>query len=284
MEKYSIKLSDNDFKFLNYISNTKGSRTKRLAIDIISKEKAWFKYQGQGYNVSEACSEKMCYEIAKVLGYNCAKIELAKDENNQIGILNYLFIDVNKITHMDAVSYLNEQENERPYFYTVSNIKRTLDNIDGKLFNGFIRLMLFDALVGETDRHEENWGVEITKDGYEFSPLYDNGCNLLREFRNEEYAAKYYDDIQRFDAYIYKSKTYIFKEDNKHRYKHFELIEYLNEEYHDILVKEIRNLNKLTDDKIENIVNKIPNELLTDKHKEYIIYYLKKRRDILLSI
>lgn len=284
MEKYSIKLSDNDFKFLNYISNTKGSRTKRLVIDIISKEKAWFKYQGQGYNVSEACSEKMCYEIAKVLGYNCAKIELAKDENNQIGILNYLFIDVNKITHMDAVSYLNEQENERPYFYTVSNIKRTLDNIDGKLFNGFIRLMLFDALVGETDRHEENWGVEITKDGYEFSPLYDNGCNLLREFRNEEYAAKYYDDIQRFDAYIYKSKTYIFKEDNKHRYKHFELIEYLNEEYHDILVKEIRNLNKLTDDKIENIVNKIPNELLTDKHKEYIIYYLKKRRDILLSI
>lgn len=284
MEKYSIKLSDNDFKFLNYISNTKGSRTKRLAIDIISKEKAWFKYQGQGYNVSEACSEKMCYEIAKVLGYNCAKIELAKDENNQIGILNYLFIDVNKITHMDAVSYLNEQENERPYFYTVSNIKRTLDNIDGKLFNGFIRLMLFDALVGETDRHEENWGVEITKDGYEFSPLYDNGCNLLREFRNEEYAAKYYDDIQRFDAYIYKSKTYIFKEDNKHRYKHFELIEYLNEEYHDILVKEIRNLNKLTDDKIENIVNKIPNELLTDKHKEYIIYYLKKRGDILLSI
>lgn len=275
MEKYSIKLSDNDFKFLNYISNTKGSRTKRLVIDIISKEKAWFKYQGQGYNVSEACSEKMCYEIAKVLGYNCAKIELAKDENNQIGILNYLFIDVNKITHMDAVSYLNEQENERPYFYTVSNIKRTLDNIDGKLFNGFIRLMLFDALVGETDRHEENWGVEITKDGYEFSPLYDNGCNLLREFRNEEYAAKYYDDIQRFDAYIYKSKTYIFKEDNKHRYKHFELIEYLNEEYHDILVKEIRNLNKLTDDKIENIVNKIPNELLTDKHKEYIIYYLK---------
>lgn len=284
MEKYSIKLSDNDFKFLNYISNTKGSRTKRLAIDIISKEKAWFKYQGQGYNVSEACSEKMCYEIAKVLGYSCAKIELAKDENNQIGILNYLFIDVNKITHMDAVSYLNEQENERPYFYTVSNIKRTLDNIDGKLFNGFIRLMLFDALVGETDRHEENWGVEITKDGYEFSPLYDNGCNLLREFRNEEYAAKYYDDIQRFDAYIYKSKTYIFKEDNKHRYKHFELIEYLNEKYHDILVKEISNLNKLTDDKIENIVNKIPDELLTDKHKKYIIYYLKKRRDILLSI
>ena len=43
-------------------------------------------------------------------------------------------------------------------------------------------------------------------------------------------------------------------------------------------------LNKLTDIIIVNIVNKIPDELLTDKHKQYIIYYLKKRRDILLNI
>lgn len=284
MEKYSIKLPNVDFQYLNYTPNTKGSRLKRLAIDIKDKSKAWFKYQGKGYNVSEACSEKMSYEIAKVLGYNCAKIELAKDEKNQIGVLNYLFVAVNKTTHMDAVSYLNKQEKERPYFYTVSNIKKTLDNIDNNLFNGFVRLMVFDALVGETDRHEENWGIEITESGYEFSPLYDNGCNLLREFRNEENAIPYYKGIKDFDAYINKSKTYIYKEDNKQRFKHFELINYLNENYHDILINYINNLNKLTDNIIENIVNKIPDELLTDKHKQYIIYYLKKRRDILLSI
>lgn len=144
--------------------------------------------------------------------------------------------------------------------------------------------MVFDALVGETDRHEENWGIEITESGYEFSPLYDNGCNLLREFRNEENAIPYYKGIKDFDAYINKSKTYIYKEDNKQRFKHFELINYLNENYHDILINYINNLNKLTDNIIENIVNKIPDELLTDKHKQYIIYYLKKRRDILLSI
>lgn len=284
MEKYSIKLPNIDFKFLNYTPNTKGSRTKKLVINITNKERAWFKYQGQGYNVSEACSEKMSYEIAKVLGYNCAKIELAKDENNQIGILNYLFVDVDKNTHMDAISYLNKQEKERPYFYTISNIKKTLDNIDDKLFTGFIRLMVFDALIGETDRHEENWGIEITENGYCFSPLYDNGCNLLREFRNEENALPFYNGIKNFDAYIFKSKTYIYKEDNKHRFKHFELINYLNEKYHDILTKEINNLNKLTDDIIEDIVNKVPDELLTDNHKRYIIYYLKKRRNILLSI
>lgn len=284
MEKYSIKLPNVDFKFLMYKPNAKGTRIKRYVLDIKNHQKAWFKYQGTGYNVSEACSEKMSYEIAKVLGYDCAKIELAKDENMQIGVLNYLFTDTGEFIHMDAISYLNKQEKERPNFYTINNIKMVLDNIDKNLFRGFIKLMIFDALIGETDRHEENWGIKVTKYGYEFSPFYDNGCNLLREFKNEAYAHKYYDNYDKFDLYIRKSKTYIYKEDNKHRFGHFELISYLNDNYHDILIKEISNLNKLTDDLIENIVNKIPDELLTVKHKEYIIYYLKKRKEILINI
>ena len=44
---------------------------------------------------------------------------------------------------MDAASYLNINEKNRAQTYTVSNIKRTLDNIDSKLFAGFIRTMIF---------------------------------------------------------------------------------------------------------------------------------------------
>jgi serine/threonine protein kinase HipA of HipAB toxin-antitoxin module len=43
------------------------------------------------------------------------------------------------------------------------------------LFSGFIGIMIFDALVGETDRHEENWGILKYQDYYQISPLYDNG-------------------------------------------------------------------------------------------------------------
>lgn len=43
--------------------------------------------------------------------------------------------------------------------------------------------MIFDALIGEQDRHEENWWI-TEKQGKSFiSPLYDNGDSLLREFR-----------------------------------------------------------------------------------------------------
>jgi len=45
MEKYSIKTSGNDFKFLESNPNAKGSRVKKLVIDDNGK-KAFFKYEG----------------------------------------------------------------------------------------------------------------------------------------------------------------------------------------------------------------------------------------------
>ena len=233
---------------------------------------------------SESCSEKISYEIAKILGYDCAKIELAKDENGTLGVLNYLFVNSNTTEHIDAVAYLNIHEKEREKFYTLTNIKKTLDKLDKNLFKFFIRTMVFDALIGEQDRHEENWGVEKSENKYEFSPLYDNGCSLLRNFKDENYAKLYYNQEKDFDAYINRSKTMIYKEKSKSRYKHFELIELLKSKYSDIVIPELVNLKKLTDEIIKDIVFKIPDDLLTEKHKKYIVLYLIKRRNILLAM
>ena len=283
MENYPIKTPNNDFRFLDSNPNAKGSRVKKIVVDK-EGEKAFFKYQGKDYKVSEACSEKMSFEIAKILGYDCARIELARDNEGTLGVLNYLFVDIGTTEHIDAVSYLNIHDNERPEFYTISNIKKVLDELDKSLFNEFIKIMVFDALIGEQDRHEENWGLQRIGDKYKISPLYDNGCNLLRNFRDEAYAEKYYSGVKDFDAYINKSETIIYKEDNQKKYKHFELIRHLNDKYHEVVQNELKKLKKLTDEVINDIVNQIPDELLTKKHKEYIIIYLKKRRDILLKI
>lgn len=283
MKKYPIKLAGKDFTFVNINSSIKGSRKKKIVIDK-DNNKAFFKYQKEGYNVSEACSEKISYEIAKVLGYECATIELAKDYDNTLGVLNYLFIDINKFIHEDAISYLNPNNESRKKFYTITNIKKVLDNLDKSLFKDFIKIMIFDALIGEQDRHEENWGIEKIGNNYKLSPLYDNGCSLLREFKDETFSNNYYSGKKNFNSYIEKSKTVIHKENDGTNYKHFELIEYLNKNYYDIVQKEIKNLSKLTDDIIEKIVQNIPDELLTEKHKIYIIEYLKRRRNIILNI
>ena len=136
-----------------------------------------------------------------------------------------MFVDVNTAEHIDILLYLNKNEKDRPRFYTISNIKKELDQLDVNLFCDFIKIMVFDALVGEQDRHEENWGISYVNNHYCMSPLYDNGCSLLKDFKKEEIASPYYNGIKDFDAYIKKSKTYFYKEDNKTRFKHFELVQ-----------------------------------------------------------
>lgn len=158
MQKYKIKKYKTDFMFSNIIYNIKGSREKRVIIDK-DKKLAMFKYEREDYQCSEACSEKLSYEIAKILGYECARIELAEDEHNNLGVLNYFFSDRSSSEHTDAVAYLNIHNEERSKFYTISNIKKRLDELDKELFREFIKIMIFDALVGEQDRHEENWGI-----------------------------------------------------------------------------------------------------------------------------
>ena len=283
MEKYQIKKLGTDFRFIQDEPIVRGSRKKMLAIN--NKRKiAMFKYEREDYDCSEACSEKLAYEIARVLKYDCAKIELAVDNDNNIGVLNYYFSDRFNAPHTDIIAYLNKDTKERNSYYTISNIKSVLDALDTDLFKDFIKIMIFDALIGEQDRHEENWGITEKGGRYYISPLYDNGDSLLREFRNIETAQKYYFGIKDFNSYIYRSQTIIYKEDNKSKYKHFELIKYLYDNYPQYVISEIDNLTKLTDEVIEEIVNKIPDELLTNEHKKYIIMYLIRRRDILLNL
>ncbi len=282
MNKYSIKKYNVDFKILDDDTITKGSRRKVKVIDISNNKEAYFKYEGEEYSVSESCSEKMSYEIAKVLGYECAKIELAKDENDTIGILNYFFNDEDH-PHYDMMSFLNTFNDKEKYYATLTNILKILISLDKELINDFIKIMVFDSLIGETDRHAENWGITISNKEYKISPLYDNGCNLLREFRKEEKAQELENDLLDLDRYISRSKTHIYKDDNT-KYNHFDLIRELKNKYPDIVQKELENLNKITNDIIYDIVNKIPDDLLTEKHKEYIIRYLIKRRNILIEI
>jgi len=297
MSAYKYKREHSNF-FILPDSPTKGSREKKTIIElktsltdgkvIVDKTSriGFLKYE-RYIGCSESCSEKMSYEIAKIIGIPCAQVELAKDSDGRLGSISYLFNYKNGrmiSEHIDAKDFINKSEAERKEYYTIPNIKSVLDRYDESLFKGFLNIMVFDALVGETDRHEENWGVSKSQKGYQISPLYDNGCNLLREFKDKGYAEEFYSGKKDFNRYILKSPTYIYKEGTNNRYKHFELIEYLCSIYPNEIKEHIEKVRLLTDSAINKVVDRIPKELLDEKHKEYIKKYLKIRREILLKM
>ncbi len=282
MSNYSIKKENKDFKELIVDSFTRGTRRKKIVFDLDSKEVAFFKFQRSNYS-TESCSEKIAYEIAKILGYDCAKIELGQDKTGEIGVLNYFFKGYEY--YKDIVLYLNiSGDKTRSEFYNLNNIINSLCEIDKKLVDGFVKISIFDALIGEQDRHEENWGIIRMNKSIKISPLFDNGDSLLRDFGDVDFAEKYYNGIKQFDNYILNSKTQIYLENKNKRYKHFDLIKELLNIDLKYTKKELKNLKKLTDDSIKAIVNKVPNELMTKQHKMFVILYLIKRRDILLEI
>ncbi len=65
------------------------------------------------------------------------------------------------------------------------------------------RFLAFDALIGNTDRHPENWGFLATKAGeddwtFRFAPSFDHGTSLAYQVRNEDITRELSDErVQR---------------------------------------------------------------------------------------
>lgn len=148
--------------------------------------------------------------------------------------------------HTDALYYLRKIGNNRSEYHNLKNILIFLEEQNKQLVNDFLKIMIFDSLIGEQDRHEENWGITKNQNGISLSPIYDNGCSLLRDqFSNLD---KLLNDHEKMNNYIKKSTSLIYDEYGK-RYKHFALIDKLLVIYPQQMKKLIRKLNKLDDKK-----------------------------------
>lgn len=59
-----------------------------------------------------------------------------------------------------------------------------------ELFEEFLPVMVFDFLIGNTDRHQSNWALIMEDKKFSLSPLYDNSsslCAYVAELKIERY-------------------------------------------------------------------------------------------------
>ena len=267
---------------------TKGTRVKKLLDDTHRQRLVFLKYcavdrDNKRRKSTELASEKIACEIAKVIGYKCADIELAKDQDGELCVLNYSFLKPDEsLIEFASEASISQNGCDRKEKYTIQGIKRILDTVDEKLYSGFIGLQVFDALIGESDRHEENWGYIRTSKSSDIvlAPFYDNGDSLMHNI-NENRVEEYINDEAGFLRYIHKSKTKIL-DNNGHKIKHFQLIDHLISENPVFLRDELQKTKRLTDDIIKDIIYGIPDEYLPQNHKDILQRYISIRRDILL--
>lgn len=64
----------------------------------------------------------------------------------------------------------------------------------------WVDALLFDALTGNTDRRQDNWGFVFRTDGFRLAPLFDNGTSLGHERFPEHVSRWTDDDVNRYIA------------------------------------------------------------------------------------
>lgn len=147
---------------------------------------------------------KIAAEVAATLGVPHANVEFGHFEQGFVSLSeSFLTLDESMI-HGNELLFLVDRTYpvggktyHRTREHTLESIREALIRCDvqapagwaervGDAFGLFVGYVLLDALVGNTDRHHENWAVRMRHDGAPvLTPSYDHASSLGRELRDE---------------------------------------------------------------------------------------------------
>lgn len=144
----------------------------------------------------EVLTELFNNMLGQRLGFKMAECGLARLGGEPYFISRYFLQPGERLVHgslmiedvfaakgeTDRVRHRDEQR-----FYTLDFLRDVIGEFCGvsapQIFGDFCEMLIFDALIGSTDRHAQNWGVIIGPGGQpRFAPIFDSAHALLWEF------------------------------------------------------------------------------------------------------
>ena len=158
------------------------------------------------------------------------------------------------------------------------------------------KILLFDALIGNSDRHHSNWGITETKgflsvekgvfpvNAMTLSPLYDNGSSLC-SYINESDIETILKDKIRYESIINTKSKSAIGWNNIRPIRHFELIKNLRNEYYDETVNFVINIKKnITEQSIDTILSNFHDNIISSQMKKLLKKFIIDRRNRIIEI
>lgn len=271
-----------------------------------TKRKDWFDNNTKLFKVGregtlENCSEKIAYEIAKLIDLPCAKYEfgkLIKDDGTQIlGIIseNFLLDENGEKTLMLGNEFICNNENSydkntkynHKEYELQKVLKLFLQSPQIKGYDNFSSLsvmigyLLFDCLIGNTDRHHENWGIVFNGE-VKIAPTFDHASGLASKISPENASKRLAskDKGQSVEHFCQRAESAFYQGGKK--LKTFEVCQNIRDfclshsqnTFWDFQ-KWIERFCSLDQDKYQKILDNIPEEiLLSQSQKEFILKVL----------
>ena len=120
--------------------------------------------------------EYLCNQIAVLLGLRVPEFYFLRFENSVNAFVSRNFMDHYKVANLEHIYHFLGSEKEFSCPELVDVIRNKTSRISE--VERFVRLCLFDALIGNHDRHGRNIALINTGRGYELAPFYDNPSYL----------------------------------------------------------------------------------------------------------
>ena len=153
---------------------------------------------------------------------------------------------------------------------------KELDFVQEHFWNMFV----VDALIGNTDRNNSNWGVIIRENGKkELAPIYDNGNCLNSKWDDEKMQAVLSDD-KRLEAESFSARRCIFELEGR-RLNPYHLIEKMEYEGCNEAVRNITPKMAQVMSKIKELILEIP--VLTEIQKKFYLALIESRYEKVLK-
>ena len=291
---------------------------KRGREEMGSKEKFWFRkpddpdgadwlFKFPTGNTGEHWSEKVAYEIASKMGIRAPQVELAlcraADGKPRRGSITQRFASKYELYHGNQILHgmdpdYNLKQKFRHRTHTVQRVFAGMDIFKESSLAKQYRVelagyLIFDAVIGNVDRHHENWGILRKRvdgewPGY-LAPTFDHASSLGRELldtggkRNRE---RYLHELG-IDSYAKRARGAIFiSEDDAHGPSPLELVRWCRQEpdYRQFFEDAFRKLDFPSREATEEIVAKVPDDWMTPVSRAFALALLHYNRERLREI
>ena len=158
------------------------------------------------------------------------------------------------------------------------------------------KIVLFDALIGNSDRHHSNWGITETKaflslekglfpvNAMTISPLYDNGSSLC-SYINENDIETILKDKMKYEAIINTKSKSAIGWNNIRPIRHFELVKNLKDEYYNETVDFVKIIREnITEQSIDTILSNFDDTIISNQMKKLLKQFIIDRKNRIIEI
>lgn len=276
-----------------------------------SKDKFWYRRPGEEGeekvawlfkypqpNTGQHWAEKIAAEVAGLLGISHAKVELATFQEKRGSVTKSFARGSQELVHGNQllegiVHGYDPAKKFHQSSHTLANIWEVMDWVfveseDARQAEICIaEYLVLDALIGNTDRHHENWGIlrEPTGDGWQgfVAPSFDHASSLGRELLDERRdrllaGNRIGDYAEKGPGAIYWSK------DEKHGPNPLELVRRATLHYPDLFRPALIKVERLNKSSISDLVNLVPSDWMTPSAREFAIALMCYNRDRLQEL